>query len=187
MVFLFPRSWALGWSPALALAPTSDPSLQFVYTALACICTYRPWLPNLYLPVLAQICIYQPCLPKLHLLALGPKLHLPTLAPVMVPPVCFYQSRSRFYYYYHSHQYYHEPLPPPLLLQLLLLPLPPLLLIITRDTFTAAKSALNGPQNVFDENVMCCFGRFVDIMAKVFLIGEAAVIFKEIDGWLFLK
>ena len=103
MVFLFPRSWALGWSPALALAPTSDPSLQFVYTALACICTYRPWLPNLYLPVLAQICIYQPCLPKLHLLALGPKLHLPTLTPVMVPPVCFYQSRSRFYYYYHSH------------------------------------------------------------------------------------
>ena len=37
------------------------------------------------------------------------------------------------------------PLPPPLLLVQLLLPLPLLLIIITRDTFAAAKPALNGP------------------------------------------
>ena len=81
MVFLFPGSWALGWSPAPALAPTSGPSVQFVYTALACICIYRQWLPICILPVLASslICIYRPWLPNLH---------LPVLAQI-----CIYQVK----------------------------------------------------------------------------------------------
>ena len=31
------------------------------------------------------------------------------------------------------------------------------------------------------------FNKFFSVMANVFLIREAAVIFKEIGGWLFLK
>ena len=70
------------------------------------------------------------------------------------------------------------PLPPPLLLQLLLL----LLLIITRDTFAAAKSILNGTLKVFDKKVKSCFSKFIIIMAYVFLIREAEFILKELGS-----
>ena len=42
-------------------------------------------------------------------------------------------------------------------------------------------------KKVFDEKVKSCFSKFVNIMTNVFLIREAAFIFKEIGGWVFLK
>ena len=52
-------------------------------------------------------------------------------------------------------------------------------MIITRDAFAAAKSALM-VLKVFDANIKSCFSKFINIMANVFLIREAAFIFKEI-------
>ena len=74
-----------------------------------------PWPP---------ICIYRPC-PKFVFTNFGPQLVFTgpdqnfyiyrhwslnciyQLWPRLQPPICIYQSRSRFYYYYYSHQYYH--------------------------------------------------------------------------------
>ena len=52
----------------------------------------------------------------------------------------------------------------------------------------AANSTLNGPQKVFDErfsNCFSCLSKFVNIMAKVFLIKEAAVILKKLGAGCF--
>ena len=54
-----------------------------------------------------------------------------------------------------------------------------MIIIITGDAFAAARSVLNGPYNIFDEKVKSCFSKFVNIMVDVFLISEAAFIFKE--------
>ena len=43
------------------------------------------------------------------------------------------------------------------------------------------------PLKVFDEKVKSCFSKFGNIMANVFLIREAAFIFKQIGGCVFLK
>ena len=62
-----------------------------------------------------------------------------------------------------------------------------IIIIIIRDTFAAAKSALNDPLKAFDQNVKSCFSKFVNVMGNVFLIREAAFISKEIGGLVFLK
>ena len=105
----------------------------------------------------------------------GPNFYLPTLVPAMIPDL-YLPVQVKIL------------LLPQLLVLSLLLPLTPLLLlllllliiIIIRDAITAAKFALNGPEKIFDEKVKPCVSKFVSVMANVFLIREAAVIFQEI-------
>ena len=47
--------------------------------------------------------------------------------------------------------------------------------------------ALKNFDEKFDEKFKLCFNKFVNIMANVFLIREAAFLFKKIGGWVFLK
>ena len=50
----------------------------------------------------------------------------------------------------------------------------------------AAKSTLNGPWKVFDENVKSCFRKFISVMVNLSLVSEPAIaIYKETGGWLF--
>ena len=89
------------------------------------ICIYRPWLPT---------CIYRPWPPMcvdrhwpkiIHLLALVPKVYLPSQAPAIVSGLCL-----------------------PFQVKILLLPkllVLLLLMITTKNAFVAAKPALNDP------------------------------------------
>ena len=141
---------------------------------------------NLYLPALA-LNLYLPNLTEtLQLPALVLKLYLPILTPAMGPNL-YLPVQDKIVLLLPQLLVLSLPLPllPRLILQLLLLPL--LLITITRNAFAKAKSVLNGSYKVFDEKVKPCFSKFINIMANVFLIREAAFIFKEIGGWVFLK
>ena len=137
-VFVFPNPRFFAWP--LVLGP------NLFLLALASNLCLLTLAPNLHIPALAP----KLCLPTLagtlHLPPLVPNLYLPTLAPAMVPNLHLrVQVKILLLLPQPLVLSLPLPLPPPLLLQLLLLPLPLLLIIITWDTFTAAKSALNGP------------------------------------------
>ena len=137
-VFVFPNPRLFAWP--LVLGP------NLFLLALASNLCLLILAPNLHLPVLAP----KLCLPTLagtlHLPPLVPNLYLPTLALAMVPNLHLrVQVKIVLLLPQSLVLSLPLPLPPPFLLQLLLLPIPLLLMIITRDTFKAAKFALNGP------------------------------------------
>ena len=72
------------------------------------ICIYRPWPPICIYRPWHQICIYRPWPPMCVNRPWTKIIHLPPWSlkciyhprPRLLPPVCIYQSRSRFYYYH---------------------------------------------------------------------------------------
>ena len=109
------------------------------------ICIYRPWPPICIYGPWHQICIYRPwpstciyqpwppmCVDRqwskiIHLLALVPKVYLPSQAPAIVSGLCL--------------PFHVKILLLPKLLVLLLL----MIILTTKNAFVAAKSALNDP------------------------------------------
>ena len=196
--------WPRSWPPVCIYRPWSP---VCIYRSWPPVCIYRPWppiciyqlsnlylpalAPNLNLPALAQICIYQPCpstclyrpWPEtLYLPPVVPKLYLPTLVPI-----CIYQSRSDF-------------TTTTTATSTITTTTANTTTCTTTTTIATTTTINNDNKRYLHSKIrikwhlkgiwwksLVLFSRFVDIIANVFLVREAAVIFKEVGHWLFLK